>query len=152
MDKTIVTALLVVAGVISAVFLFNSIYPTLVEGSQAMSVMERRIDERMKSQIEIIHVAKVGNNVMIWVKNVGSLRVLGVESADLFFGPQGNYSRVPYGAGSPNWTYTFENDTAWNPSATVKITVAFSSTPAAGTYYAKMVVPNGVSDDYLVSW
>ncbi len=75
MDKTIVTALLVMAGVISAVFVFNSIYPAIVQSSDAMTSMERRMDERLKSQVTVIHATGSGGNALVWVKNVGSLRI-----------------------------------------------------------------------------
>ncbi len=152
MDKIVVTGLLLVAGVISAILAFNSIYPAVISSSDAMTSMERRIDERMKTQIKIINVSQSGNNVVIWIKNIGSARVLAPESSDLFFGLQGNYSRIPYGSGSPNWTLTLENDTDWNQSATAKITIAYSSPPGAGTYFVKFVLTNGVSDEYMVSW
>jgi hypothetical protein len=152
LDKTIVTAFLIVAGVISAVVAFNSIYPAIVQGSDAMSAMERRVDERMKTQIKIINAAQSGNTVVIWVKNVGNLRVLAPESSDLFFGPQGNYARLPYGGGNGSWLYVVENGTDWNPSGTIRIVVSYASPPGAGTYFIKMVLTNGVSDEYLVSW
>ena len=152
MDKTIVTALLVIAGVISAVFVFNSIYPVIVESSDAMTSMERRMDERLKSQVAIIHASKSGSNILIWVKNVGDLRVAAPEASDLFFGPQGNYSRIPYQSGTPNWTYSIENDADWNPSATLRITISGYSPLNSGRYYIKLVLPNGISDEYYFSF
>jgi hypothetical protein len=98
LDKTIVTALLVMAGVISAVFIFNSIYPAIVQSNDAMTSMERRMDDRLKSHIQIIHAAKSGSATLVWVKNVGSLRIVPVEACDIFFGAEGNFVRIPYGA------------------------------------------------------
>lgn len=152
MDKIIVTAFLIVAGVISAITVFNTMVPAIQQSSDAMTAMERRVDDRMKTQIEIIQAAKSGSTVIIWVKNVGSARVLAPSSADLFFGPQGNFTRIPYGAGDPYWTMSIENDTQWNPSATLKITITFSTPPSAGSYFVKMVLTNGISHEYLTSW
>ena len=102
MDKTIVTALLVMAGVISAVVVFNSIYPAIIQSRDAMTSMERRLDERLKSQIAIIPAAQSGGIVLTWAKNVGAVRVAAVEACDVFFGPEGDFARVPYGvAGTP---------------------------------------------------
>jgi archaellum component FlaF (FlaF/FlaG flagellin family) len=152
LDKTIVTALLVIAGVISAVFVFNSIYPAVVQSSDAMTSMERRIDERLKSQVEIVHAAKSGTQVLIWAKNVGSLRILGVESCDVFFGPEGAFSRIPYGVGTPHWEYVVENGTEWMPTATAKITIVDYSPLSSGRYFIKLVLSNGVSDEDYISW
>lgn len=153
MDKTIVTALLVMAGVISAVVLFNTLYPMLQQSGDAMTSMERRMDDRIKSQVQIIHAAKaLDNTVQIWVKNVGASRIVGVESSDVFFGPEGNFARIPYGSGSPHWEYTVENGTDWVPTATLRISVIDDGALPSGRYYTKIVLPNGVADDEIVSW
>ncbi len=140
MDKTIVTALLVMAGVISAVFVFNSIYPAIVQSGDAMTSMERRMDDRLKSHIQIIHAAKSGSTTLVWVKNVGSLRIAPVEACDIFFGAEGNFVRIPYGA----------DDGQWPPSATVKITIKTAASPGV-RYFIKVVLVNGVSDEYYFS-
>ncbi len=154
MDKVIVTAMLVVAGVISAVFVFNSIFPVIAQSSDAMVSMQQRIDDRLKSQVEIIQATKTpSDTIELWVKNVGDARIAPPESCDLFFGPQGNFARVPYGTGAVYWDYAIENDTDWNPRATLRITIYGYSPLTAGTqYYAKIVLPTGISSDYYFSW
>ena len=152
MDKTIVTALLIIAGVISAIAVFNAILPAVTQSGEAMNSMERRIDERMQSQVEIIHATRSGNDVLIWVKNVGSLKIAPPEDCDLFFGPDGNYARIPYSAGLTHWTYSIENDTEWRQGATLKIAVHYTSPPVAGTYFIKIVLPNGISTETFASW
>ncbi len=152
MDKVIVTALLVIGGVVSAVFVFNSIYPAMGQSSDAITSMQGRIDEQLKSQIQIIYATKSGDNVLVWVKNVGALRVAAPEASDLFFGPDGNFGRIPYGVGAPHWEYVVENDTDWNPTRTLQITIVGYAPLNSGTYIAKMVIPNGISDQYLFSW
>lgn len=152
MDKTIVTALLIIAGVISAIAVFNAILPAVTQSGDAMNNMERRIDDRMQSQIEIIHATvDASDNVLIWVKNVGNRRIAPPEACDLFFGPDGNYTRIAYKTGTPNWTYTIENDSEWRQGATLKITV-HNSSPVPGTHFIKVVLPNGISAETFVSW
>jgi len=150
LDKTIVTALLVMAGVISAVFVFNSIYPAIVQSSDAMISMERRMDDRLKSDIQISHASISGTTTLVWVKNVGSLRLAPVETCDIFFGPEGNFVRIPYGTGAGEWQYTLENAAEWTPSATVRITI--NTNPESGKrYFIKLVLVNGVSDESYFS-
>jgi hypothetical protein len=152
LDKIIVTALLVIAGIISAVFVYNSIYPAIVESGDALTSMERRLDDRLKSQIEIIHAARSGSDALIWVKNVGSLRIAPAEAGDLFLGPEGNFARIPFGVGTPHWEYTVENGAEWNPTATIRITIPNYAFGAPGTrYFVKTVLPNGVSDETYFS-
>ena len=153
MDKTIITGLLIIAGIVCAVLIFNTLYPAITQSSAAMVAMERRIDDRLKSQIEIIHAVPDGvvtKRTLVWVKNVGSVTISPIERCDVFFGPEGNYARIPYNAGtSPQWTYTVENDNAWKPTATLKITIDVVDDLVDDTrYYVKLSLLNGISDDY----
>lgn len=157
MDKAITTALLIIAGVVSMIFVFNSVYPMINRSSAAMTSMADTVDDRMKSRISIVHAANSGDRttVYIWVKNVGTTRIVSIEQSDVFFGKTTDFNRIPYTAGAggayPQWTYSIENDAEWGNSATVKITISYSSDPGAGTYYIKVIIPNGISDEYFFS-
>jgi len=154
LDKAITTAFMVIASVVCAVLVFNAVYPAIIRSSDAMISMKTRIDERLKGQIEIIHATGNGSNGFVWVKNVGSLRIAAVESCDIFFGPEGNFSRIPHqdeAEGNPYWTYDVEGDSSeWTPTATLKITVHYGSV-LSGRYFVKVISPNGVSDEYYFS-
>lgn len=153
MDKVLVTILLVVAGVVCSMVVVNAVYPAITRTSGAITDSVSRIDDRIKSNIQIIEVADGDSDVHIWVKNVGASSIGAIEQTDLFFGPEGNFTRVPYGtAGSPTpyWDYTIENGDRWMPTATLKITVHLSSAPS-GIYFIKVVIHNGVADEILFS-
>ena len=153
MDKTIVTAFLIIAGVVSAVLLFNTVLPALTRSSDAISARERSIDDRLKSQVEIIHATANGNLAMIWVKNIGTLSIRAFESCDLFFGPEGNFGRIPleqHSAGTPYWEWQVENGGNWDPTTTLQITVTNGSL-LSGRYFVKMVIPTGSSDETFFS-
>jgi hypothetical protein len=157
LDKAITTALLIIAGVVCMIFVFNSVYPMVNRSSQAMVSMAEQVDERMKSRINIVHAANSANrtSVYLWVKNVGTQRIVNIDDSDLFFGQEDNFERIPYlgdaGVNYPRWDYGIENDTEWETSATVNITISYSSDPGTGTYFAKFIIPNGISDEYYFS-
>ena len=157
MDKAVTTALLIIAGVVCMIFVFNSVYPMVNRSSQAMVSMAEQVDERMKTRINIVHAANSANrtSVYLWAKNIGTQRIIAVDDCDLFFGQEGDFERVPYGGDVegvyPQWDYNLENDTQWQTSATLKLTITFSSDPGAGTYFAKFILPNGISDEYYFS-
>ena len=169
MDKVITTALLIVVGMVLAVVLFNSAYPAVTDSGQAISVMAGRADDRLKSQIVIIHVAgekdggwwqDVNGNgyfdVFAWVKNVGTTRIFPLQAMDVFFGPEGDFVRIPEasqaGQSYPRWTGQVENGSEWTPTATLKITVSYAQPLPAGRYYIKVTAPNGVFADDYASW
>jgi hypothetical protein len=119
--------------------------------------MAEQVDERMKSRINIVHAANSANRtfVYLWVKNVGTQRITNIDDSDLFFGQEDDFERVAYvgdaGENYPRWDFDLENDSEWQTSATLKITIEYSSDPGAGTYYAKFIIPIGLSDEYYFS-
>ena len=159
MDKAITTALLIIAGVVCMIFVFNSVYPMINRSSQAMTSMAEQVDERMQSRISIVHAANNSTRtaVYLWIKNVGTQRILDVPESDLFFGESDNFTRIPYvddaGGKYPRWSYIVENDpeNMWETSLTIKVTITYSSALGAGTYFAKFIIPNGISDEYYFS-
>ena len=157
MDKVITTALLIIAGIVCAIFMFNTVYPMLNRSSSAMVSIADNIDERMQSRINIVHAANTADRktVYIWVKNVGNSRIVSIEESDVFFGQEDDFQRVPYvddaGGSYPRWDYTLENDTEWGTGATLKITITYDTDPGTGTYFVKVVIPNGILDEYYFS-
>jgi len=146
------TVFMIIASVVCAILVFNSLYPAVIKSSDAMTNMTIRVDDRLKSQIEIIHATGDADDdeAYVWVKNVGSLRIAAIERCDIFFGPEGNFTRIPYGSGSGTWTYEVENDDEWAPTATLKITI-FDTISVDTRYFVKVSIPNGISDEYYFS-
>jgi hypothetical protein len=169
MDKVITTILLIIVSMVMVMVLFNVAYPAIVEGGDAISSMSSRAEDRMRTQITVIHTSgELDSNgvwhdsngsgyfeVFVWVKNVGTSRIIALDQMDVFFGPDGNFIRIPHqsvAAGAqPYWTWQVEGGTDWSPTGTTKITIRYSAPLAQGRYYVKVTVPVGVSADYFWS-
>jgi hypothetical protein len=157
LEKAITTALLIIAGVVCMIFVFNSVYPMVNRSSQAMVSMAEKVDERMQSRISIVHAGSSANrtSVYLWIKNIGTQRITNIDDCDLFFGKENEFERIPYkgeaGDNYPQWDFSLENDTEWETSATLKITITYTGDPGGGTYYAKLIIPNGIYDEYYFS-
>jgi len=152
MDKVMVTVLLLIAGVVCSMVLLNAVYPAITGSSGAIVDAASKIDDRIRSNISIIQMSHSGSDFYAWIKNVGASSIGGISQSDIFFGLQGNFARIPYSdpSAAPSWKYIVEpNGGAWGPSATLKITITDNGSLAAGEYYFKVVVPNGISaQDY----
>ena len=139
------------------IFVFNSVYPMVNRSSQAMVSMAEQVDERMKSRISIVHAAcsDNGTEVYVWVKNIGTQRIVDIKASDIFFGQETDFQRIPYfgdaNGALPSWTFALENDSEWQTSATIKITITYATALGPGTYYVKFIIPNGISDEYYFS-
>lgn len=168
MDKAITTALLIVISMVMAMLLFNAAYPAVISGSEAITRMTNRTSEKILSQIEVIHATgeldsggfwqDINSNsqfdVFLWVKNVGETRLHPPEQADVFFGVEGNFTRIHYAAdnsgGYPYWNWQIENATQWTPNATLRITIHYATPLPPGRYFTKISAPGGASDDYFL--
>jgi hypothetical protein len=152
MEKAIATVMLTIAGITAIVAVLNALMPAISRTSSSIVASADSVDSRISTQVEIIHA--IGSNgsptVEAWSKNIGGIAIVPLTKIDVFFGPEDAFVRVPYGGEactSPCWSYTIENDTVWNPTATLHITLSLEDNLATGTtYYIKVVAPNGVSD------
>ena len=111
------------------------------------------MSDRIESRVEIIQIGDNGTDVYVWVKNVGTSDILGIQRTDVFFGPEGDFYRVEYGGETPPyWEYQLEgSNNTWKPTITLKITIHPSSSLSSGTYLVKTVIPNGIFDQTTYS-
>lgn len=146
--------MLTVAAVVAIAAVINSIMPAVNRAGQSLVTSADVADDRLNSRIEIIHATGQDGALVAqaWVKNTGSNQIIALDRVDVFFGPEDNFQRIPYGGEgctAPCWDYEVENDTVWNPTATLHITVALQAgdeLAIGNTYFVKIVAPNGVDD------
>ena len=170
MDETITSALLIIAAVVAAVLVVNATYPAIVRSSNAIVGISQRVDQRIETQVSAVYATgeldSAGTwqdadsdtyfDVTVWVKNVGSSRILGTDQMDIFFGKAGDFSRIPYvddaGGSFPSWSYLIENGTEWTNTVTVKISIHYQSPLASDTYLVKLITPSGAYDERYFSF
>jgi hypothetical protein len=153
MDKAIITVLLIIAGIVASLAIFNGIYPAITQSSSAINSASNQISDQIESRIAVIQVSSNGDLVEAWVKNVGTVSILDVADSDIFMSPQDSYQRIPYGGTTlPYWDYQMEGSgNTWGQTNTIQINVHLSAPLAAGVYIFKMVIPNGISDEATFS-
>jgi hypothetical protein len=151
MDKIMVTLLLIVAGIVCSIVVLNAVYPAITGSSGAIIEAADNIDGRIKSNVTVIEMTHEGTDAYVWVKNTGVARIDGISNSDVFFGQEGDFTRIPYGGSSaPYWEYDIENDDRWDKSSTLKITI-HTTEAISGNYFFKLVIPNGISDERYYS-
>ena len=166
--------MLTIAGIAGLAAVFNAIYPALTRSSGAIVTSSAKVDERLRSDIAIVHAigelnssgafADTNSNsrfeIFVWVKNVGDTRIVSIEGIDVFIGQIGTFARIPNQIEVdsdvyPRWSEDVEgssDDTQWNPKETLKITIDYdTSTQSQGNYDVKVTIPNGVADTHFFS-
>ncbi len=124
MDKIIVTVMLIIGGILASFALFNGIYPAVQRSGAAISSASDAMNNRIQTDIKIIQVNDNQATVDAWLKNTGSAEIDAVQDSDVFFGPEGDFTRIPYGDSNsplPYWNYQIEGtDSQWMPRTPVK--------------------------------
>ena len=144
--------MLTIAAITAITAVIGALMPAINRSGQALISSADVADARLSSQIEIVHATGADGETQAlgWVKNIGATTVIAVNKSDVFFGPETDFQRIPYGdvgCTAPCWNFNVENDTKWNPTSTIRITVFLASAlQASTTYYFKIVTPTGVED------
>jgi len=138
---------------VAIIAVVNAVMPALSRTNSSMVMTSDVINNRISSQLEIIHAGGVdtASQADAWVKNVGASRIGPIDSTDVFFGPEDGFNRIPYGGPgctAPCWDYELEGgETEWGPTATLHIIIYLDYSLATGsTYFVKVVAPNGIND------
>ena len=155
MDKAITTGIMIIASVIASVALINAVLPAIGDSSGALSAANASAADRIRTDIEIIHVAAdsdaVGgeDQVLVWVKNIGSQKIAPVESSDVFLTSSSTVKRLSHGSssGAEYWDYTVEGGgTDWTQAVTIKITLHLAdASVGTGAYTVSVAAYNSVS-------
>jgi len=152
MEKAIATVIITVASIAAILTVLNALMPAVSRTNSSIVSAADSVDSRISTQIDIIHATGVDGSPSVdaWAKNIGGIVIEPLDHIDVFFGPSDSFVRIPYGGSgcsAPCWSYALENDTVWNPTATIHISLSATSNLSTGiTYYLKVVAPNGISD------
>ncbi|HII79676.1 MAG TPA: hypothetical protein HA261_04580 [Methanosarcina sp.] len=147
--EVIASAILVIVSVIAAVAFVNAILPSVYGLSDSYNSIAYNMEDQFKTDIDIIFIYPDGNNVSVWIKNVGSSNIplSQLQFSDIFIMSSSGYWNPGFeSASTPSWKYTLENgggDT-WNRGETIKATITLDSLPS-DIYKITFFLYNGVS-------
>jgi flagellar protein FlaG len=152
--EVIVTAILLIASVIAVVAFVNAIIPSVYDLSNSYSSLADNMGDQFKTAIDIVFIYPnpAGNNVSVWIKNIGSTNIplskLGycdifVLSPSYYWNPRFESSTLPA------WNYTVVNGNdgdTWNRGETIKATIYFDNVSLpSNTTQITFFLYNGVS-------
>jgi flagellar protein FlaG len=87
-QDVIVTAILIIASVIALVAFVDAVIPSVHGLSNSFNSLANNIGDQYKTAIAIVSVYSEGNNVTVWIKNVGTTDI--------------PLSQVNYGSSTPH--------------------------------------------------
>jgi flagellar protein FlaG len=155
-QDVIVTAILIIASVIALVAFVDAVIPSVHGLSNSFNSLANNIGDQYKTAIAIVSVYPEGNNVTVWMKNVGStdIPLTQVHFCDFFVYSSSNYWNPVFGSNlTPSWNYTLVNGngSTWNPGQTIQASLNLDTLPSNTTYQVKCSIYNGVSSSDIFS-
>ena len=148
----------------------NSVYPVVIRSSNSLVRVADKMDQRIESQIKVVYATgELDENqvwqdtdqdsefdVSFWVKNVGSVRIIGIEATDIFFGTDGDFARIPHindaGTSYPRWQYATVNGDKWINATTIRFDIHYQASKPSDEYFVKVIVPTGAFDEHYFSF
>ena len=154
----IVTAILLIASVVSVVAFVDAVIPSVYDLSNSYSSLADNLGEQFKTAIDIVFIypKPAENNtsvVSVWIKNVGSTNIplSKLRYSDVFVLSSSNYWNPGFESSTrPSWNYTLVNGNGgdtWNRGETIKVSIYFDtgSLPRNTTTQMTFFLYNGVS-------
>ena len=146
MDKVLVVGLLTIAGVITALILFNGLRESVDKTAQTNRESQQQSGLEAQTGIEIINArtASSGSVLDIWVKNVGLADIdpvtipdleLFLMDADGKWGDYIDYSPTGPITGDNTWSAVGFALQAWIPGQTLWLRATLNADPVSDTGY-----------------
>lgn len=154
MGSAVITeAILLIASVIIAGSLAGVVMTKVGTFQSTFTQTTENQKQTVLTNIKILYAQNsTSTSISAWVKNVGTYSITNTQNVDVYFGQTGSMQRISYNTGSPSWTFSTPV-TSWDRANTVQINIANLSTISCGSVYELQVTtPNGVSDDYFVTF
>jgi archaeal flagellar protein FlaG len=148
-ESILLIASLTIAGIFASMVISKS---SAVQSLFATQTQVQR--DIMLTNIKIVYVnANADNNIVkAYVKNIGINPIVSLDSVDVYFGELNSLSKIPYNTTSaPKWIYSDSSNT-WNPKQTRELVITLDyNLQANKTYMLKVVLHNGIADEYIFS-
>ena len=166
MDKVIVTALLVIAGVTAAGLVMTTLTPIVGSSSQSVVESQKDLSRRIQTDFEITAV-HADSDVLVraWIKNVGGANISFIEQSDVFVSSTDKEQFVflcyddPISCTENKWS-VFEKDGVtkktgyWTEGETIQLTLSLKDdaisklVQSTRTYNFEFTTSNGVKSAY----
>jgi flagellar protein FlaG len=148
-ESILLIASLTIAGIFASMIISKS---SAVQSLFATQTQVQR--DIMLTNIKIVYVnANADNNIVkAYVKNIGINPIVSLDSVDVYFGELNSLSKIPYNtASAPKWIYSDSSNT-WNPKQTRELVITLDyNLQANKTFMLKVVLHNGITDEYIFS-
>jgi len=153
MDKVIVTALLIIAGVTAAALVVTTLSTVVGKSSRSVVESQKDMSERIQTDVKVIQVhASTATTTKAWVKSIGNSNVNFIELSDLFIASVDGVVFIPLtnGVGVENHWKTSKTG-SWTKGETVEFEMTLkASNPLVNgtTYVFSFSTPNGIASEY----
>jgi len=150
---TIEEAIITIASVVAVTVLASTVLSNFARLQANYISTINTGNEIMCTRIKIVYATNVTDKkVKVWVKNIGDTRIKEdlLDRTDIFFGKIGNFTRLNHS----QCIFTILNgdsDPYWEKGETIEITINLNNSLTSGDYYIRIILYNGVKDEFYFS-
>ena len=154
MDKVIVTALLVIAGVTAAGVAVATLTPVMTKSSTAVVEKAKDTSEKISTDVKILMVhpsAANDDQILAIIKNVGSVNIIPVSESNIYIeNADGSKFYAPTfnaAGGDGNWNFTPATPIYLAPGVTMTVDIDLpEDLVATNSYVLTYITPNADTD------
>src|SRR5574337_48991 len=146
-------AILIIASVIIAAGLAGVVMTKVGSFQSTFTQTTENQKQTVLTNIKILYAQNpTSTSVSAWIKNVGTYQITNTQNIDVYFGHTGAMQRIPYNSGSPSWVFS-SPVSVWSQASTVQVNISnLSAIQCSSIYELQITTPNGVSDQYFVTF
>lgn len=159
MDKVIVTALLIIAGVAAAGLVVSTLTPIVGSSSRSVVESQKSVAARIATDVKIIAAHPTDDEtITVMVKNIGTENILSLQQSDVYISDTDGSKFIPleYGVGDDDkWTTDKDSSFVWSRGVTISLGISLktqSTLVDTHTYMLNFSTPNGVASSYQFTY
>jgi flagellar protein FlaG len=151
-------AILIIASIVVATSIAGVVMSQVGTFESTFTATSEAQKNEMLTKLKIIHVMRNTTasppTLEIWTKNIGIDPITSPTSIDVYFGESGSAQRIPYNASGGEDTWKFQPvtvPTIIQKMDTFQIKITDTQLTSSKTYVVRVIAPNGVYSDYVLS-
>lgn len=148
-------AILIIASIVVATSIAGIVMSQVGTFESTFTATSESQKNEMLTKIKVVHAvynSTGGSHLEVWVKNIGIDPITAPASIDVYYGGTTSAQRIPYDADGGEDTWRFQTLPAMiQKMDTVQIRIQDANLATSNTYLIRIIAPNGVYADYVLS-
>lgn len=158
MSSSVMTeAIFIIASIVVATSVAGVVMSQIGSFESTFTATSESQKNEMLTKLKVIHAmyntTATPDTLEVWVKNIGIDPIATPTSMDVYYGETGSAQKIAYSSsgGEDTWRFSPSVPTLIQKMDTIQIKITDTQLSTAKTYVIRIIAPNGVYSDYVLS-